>query len=284
MSSNNSTSLYSIFACVSLTCAYVASLYVWRVKLHRDHPDSIKRRFFSVICMMFVAPFITHLFLDKRPYGDEYYKLYGIRWTGLIPACILPLVLTVVLFLGPLTLQYYSGIWKLYSQPVYWVSSCRDLIWLRNHVMAPLSEEWVFRSCMMPLLLQCLPPVSAIIIGPLLFGVAHFHHVFEQMKAGCTLTTAVMISTFQFVYTSIFGIYSSMLFVRTGHFVAPLLAHIFCNHMGFPNVSEIFHYETKRKAVIIINFAIGLFSWGLLLMPLTSPEYYDNKFPWPVVA
>lgn len=37
--------------------------------------------------------------------------------------------------------------------------------------MAPLSEEWVFRACMMPLLLQCLEPMTAVFVGPVLFGV-----------------------------------------------------------------------------------------------------------------
>lgn len=58
-----------------------------------------------------------------------------------------------------------------FTEPVYWVSSWQDLVWVRNHVMAPLSEEWVFRACMMPLLLQCLEPMTAVIVGPLLFGV-----------------------------------------------------------------------------------------------------------------
>jgi hypothetical protein len=30
-----------------------------------------------------------------------------------------------------------------------------DLIWLRNHVVAPLSEEITCTACMLPLLLQC---------------------------------------------------------------------------------------------------------------------------------
>ena len=36
---------------------------------------------------------------------------------------------------------------------------------------APFAEEFVFRATMLPLLLQCLGPVKAILLSPLFFGV-----------------------------------------------------------------------------------------------------------------
>lgn len=45
------------------------------------------------------------------------------------------------------------------------------LIWIRNQIVAPFSEEFSYRSCMMPLLLQCLPPTTAILVNPLFFGI-----------------------------------------------------------------------------------------------------------------
>jgi membrane protease YdiL (CAAX protease family) len=38
-------------------------------------------------------------------------------------------------------------------------------------VIAPLSEEFTFRACMLPLLLQCMSPLSAVLLSPLLFGI-----------------------------------------------------------------------------------------------------------------
>ncbi|KOB71121.1 CAAX prenyl protease 2, partial [Operophtera brumata] len=115
----------SVLACVLLTISYVASLYVWRTKLSRDHPSTIKRRFFSVSCMMVLTPFFTQYMLTENSLkkGD--------------------------------ILQYLG------LQPIYWVQSWQDLLWVRNHIMAPLSEEWVFRACMLPILLQCLMPMTA---------------------------------------------------------------------------------------------------------------------------
>lgn len=271
----------SVLACVFLTISYVASLYVWRSTLSRDHPSTIKRRFFSVSVMMLLAPFLVRYFMNEESLrkGDLYEQL-GLRWSGIIPAIISPLFLTATLFLGPLTMQFLSGIWKLYAEPMYWLSSWQDLVWVRNNFMAPLSEEWVFRACMIPLLLQCLDPMTAVFAGPLLFGIAHFHHMFEQMKAGFEFKTALMISTFQFMYTSLFGAYSAYLFVRTGHFVAPLVAHMFCNHMGFPNFAEISEFPPLQRVLIVCNFLLGFGLWCFLLTPLTSPDIFDNRLHW----
>lgn len=77
---------------------------------------------------------------------------------------------------------------------MYWLGSVRTLIWWRNQVVAPLSEEWTFRACMLPLLLQCFTPATAIFVCPLFFGVAHFHHVVERVKMGMGIRHALFIS------------------------------------------------------------------------------------------
>lgn len=59
----------------------------------------------------------------------------------------------------------------LLLEEMYWYSNFTNLIWIRNHVVAPLSEEFTYRSCMLPLLLQSFSPTTAILINPLLFGV-----------------------------------------------------------------------------------------------------------------
>ncbi|XP_037302268.1 CAAX prenyl protease 2-like [Manduca sexta] len=273
--------VFSILACIFLTVTYVASLYIWKSTYSRDHPTTIKRRFFSVTCMMIVAPFISQYFWTEETLrkGDLWEHM-GLKYSGIIQATLLPLFITAVLFLGPLTMQFLSGTLKIYAEPMYWVASWQDLVWVRNHVMAPLSEEWVFRSCMVPLLLQCLEPSTAVFIGPMLFGIAHFHHMFEQIKSGQGVKTALLISSFQFMYTSMFGVYSAYLFVRTGHFMAPLIAHMFCNHMGFPNFGEIPQFPPTQRLIIICNFLIGFALWCILLVPATNPDIYYNRLHW----
>ena len=61
-------------------------------------------------------------------------------------------------------------------------------------MIAPLSEEWTFRACMLPLLLQCFSPPIAILVCTLFFGVAHFHHVVERTRRGVPFKSALIIS------------------------------------------------------------------------------------------
>jgi prenyl protein peptidase len=43
------------------------------------------------------------------------WQLLGLRMHGLLPAIVIPMFLTMVLFLGPLSMQGFSGLWKLYA-------------------------------------------------------------------------------------------------------------------------------------------------------------------------
>ncbi|XP_072929791.1 CAAX prenyl protease 2 [Epargyreus clarus] len=270
--------ILSIIGCIFLTFCYVGSLYVWKSSLGRDHPTTIKRRFFSVFCMMLLAPFFAQLFLTEDTLARaDVLEHMGLRMAGSLKAATFPLILTAILFLGPLTMQYFAGVLSIYLEPAYWWTIFHDLVWVRNHLMAPLSEEWVFRSCMVPMLMQCFDLMTAVFVGPLLFGIAHFHHLFEQVKAGVQFKSALFISLFQFLYTSLFGAYSAYLFITTGHFLAPLVAHIFCNHMGFPNFGEIFQFPPMERAIILWNLILGFALWCSLLPLATDPEFYDNK-------
>lgn len=88
-----------------------------------------------------------------------------------------------------------------------------DAVWLRNQVVAPLTEVLVFRGAMLPMLVPCAGPTAAIFTAPLFFGVgmatrcsgcsysvntddfmclssqppsavvpAHLHHITEQQR------------------------------------------------------------------------------------------------------
>lgn len=84
--------------------------------------------------------------------------------------------------------------WGIFAEPLHWLESTKTLIWWRNQVVAPLSEEWTFRACMLPLLLQCFTPPTAIFMCSSFFGLAHFHHIVERTKMGMNLKHAIVIS------------------------------------------------------------------------------------------
>ncbi|XP_077285669.1 ras converting CAAX endopeptidase Sras [Arctopsyche grandis] len=264
-----------------LSTAYVCSLYVWACPHPRDHPSTIKKRFLSAAIMTFISPLFLWLCLSNDALRDiSLLEYMGLRIPGLIQAIILPLFLTIILYLGPLAMYTISGVWKVYKEPMYWWNNFNDLIWVRNHIVAPLSEEFTYRACMMPILLQCLSPVTAIIICPFFFGIAHFHHMIEKLRNGHSLILTIRDSCFQFTYTTLFGAYSAFLFARTGHFAAPFVAHMFCNHMGFPNFGAIFLYRPMQSLIISVLFVIGFIMWNVLLVPLTNPSFYHNNIYW----
>ncbi|KAL3217864.1 hypothetical protein MRX96_031970 [Rhipicephalus microplus] len=261
-----------------LALTYVGSLYIWRTRENRDHPATIKKRFISVFAIICISPLFVVFGADLGHFkkNASVPAVMGLRLAGLLPAIVLPLALTMVLFAGPLVLHYFDGVWSLYMEPRYWYLNLRNLIWLRNHIVAPLSEEFTFRACMLPILVPCLGHRAAVVICPLFFGVAHFHHLTERLSRTSNVKMAIMQSVFQFAYTTIFGAYSVYLFLRTGHFVAPFVAHAFCNHMGFPDVSEVFGYKQPRLTLLLLAFLLGLLSWASLLEPMTRPQIYSN--------
>ena len=69
----------------------------------------------------------------------------GVRTEGLIAASVIPLALTMVLFLGPIVMLVSNERFRWLMHPSYWSQSLTDLVWWRNHVVAPFTEELAFR-------------------------------------------------------------------------------------------------------------------------------------------
>ncbi|KAJ8974969.1 hypothetical protein NQ317_004806, partial [Molorchus minor] len=225
----------SIFLCFMLSVTYLASIHVWNSPYNRDHPITIKKKIRQCICYVIRCTMLS-VCRNKKDILEKVsmWEILGLKTEGLCQAIFMPLFLTMILFLGPMSMELYSGLSKLYTEEMYWFSNVTNLIWIRNHIAAPFSEEFTYRCCMLPLLLQNFKPTTAIIISPLFFGVG-----------------------FQFVYTTIFGMYSSYLFYRTGHFISLFVVHAFCNHMGFPEVTEIGTYKQNKKIIISSLFVAG---------------------------
>lgn len=109
---------------------------------------------------------------------------------------------------------------------------------------------------------------------------AHLHHMIERLRMGMDKKTAIIISFFQFFYTSIFGIYSAYLFMRTGHFVAPFIVHAFCNHMGFPDIPDLISQPEPKRCIFLFLYVMGLVGWILLLPTITTPLWFQNQQFW----
>ncbi|KAH9821472.1 CAAX protease self-immunity, partial [Teratosphaeria destructans] len=154
-----------------------------------------------------------------------------------------------VLFVGPLyEAVVVDGEWRAWS----WSALKRELsdswIGYRNVVVAPASEELVFRALTIPLyLLAHVSPTRIVFTTPLVFGLAHVHHLAEYLQSRTpegrrvppvsVWVAGILRSTFQFAFTSLFGFFAAFVFLRTGSLYAAIAAHSFCNWQGFPRVT-----------------------------------------------
>lgn len=85
---------------------------------------------------------------------------------------------------------------------------------------------------------------------------------------------------FQFMYTTVFGAYSALLFITTGNIIAPILAHKFCNHMGFPDFQEMFQFPEPKRSCLFLLSLVGLVIWCFLIKYTTEPWIYANQMDW----
>mmetsp|Transcript_28111 Transcript_28111/g.78778 ORF Transcript_28111/g.78778 Transcript_28111/m.78778 type:complete len:159 (-) Transcript_28111:33-509(-) len=144
---------------------------------------------------------------------------------------------------------------------------------MRDEVVAPLTEEFVFRACCARLWDGASFPAPLIIAGlPLCFGLAHAHHFAEHMRRLENKRLAAAQVAFQLLYTSIFGAYATFLLLRTGSAIAVFLVHAFCNHMGVPDLGFLQeqHVLAHRRNAILAVYVVGMVAFGYLLSPLTA--------------
>ena len=153
----------------------------------------------------------------------------------------------------------------------------------------PLTEELVFRGCTLAVLnLAGISRIQLIFLSPFSFGigessellpqvvklmficvVAHIHHFWDVFNRygrtpraalhALTVTCKIhflLLSTrpdtaivFQLTYTTMFGCYTSYLFLRTSSIYPSISAHMFCNTMRFPAIGDemrMFPRQSKR--------------------------------------
>jgi len=234
------------------------------------------------VCVLCVPIFWFSSSTSHTTKAQDVFTWLGLRFHGLLYASILPLLLTMILFIGPLTLHYLDGIFLLYADWNYWRSNLQNLIWIRNHIVGPLSEEFVFRACMLPILVPSLGENWSLILSPLFFGFAHVHHLMEKQRQGIDFKQAILGTVFQMSYTTVFGLYSAFLFLRTGHLIAPFLVHMFCNHMGFQTSLRYLHCDGQLATTwwqhLLVEFWLGLFCCCQWLTRPSTPMIYIITF------
>lgn len=108
----------AVLSCVGMATTFVGTLYMVPSSIQRrshDDPVQIKARFLCVFISTIIAVFMFSCFLPKEDsHPSHVFYFVGIKFHGLLPAAALPLLLTMLLFLGPLlgsslgTLFYFT--------------------------------------------------------------------------------------------------------------------------------------------------------------------------------
>ncbi|EFJ19675.1 hypothetical protein SELMODRAFT_110711, partial [Selaginella moellendorffii] len=291
----------ALFLCGALAAMYVGVLYAPPILLKiraKTQRQLLLQRFVCATLASVLSPLVCFIIL---PVGSSSkLNLMGIRSDYLMQATLYPLLLTALLYLGPLfveLLELIDGEQAVATDHGFMASLIflgQDVVAWRNYVVAPLSEEIVFRACMIPLLL-CggYSPTAAILISPTFFSLAHVHRFWELVHherftpkraafvvgkfsfPSCSFlilqATLLYFPVAQLGYTIVFGCYAAFLYVRTGHLIAAVVPHIFCNIMGFPDL-----VRACQNRVLAVVHIVGLVAFMALAAPLSSPALYNN--------
>jgi len=349
----------TIVACLAAASAYVGSLYVFvpaAVRcLPRDDPKHIRYRmaaamFMSTALLALLSFCYSSLAPDSALQHVRIGRALGIpadvyTWFAAASSTVL---LMAVFYAGPL-LSFALYVSVCAANEVSHRGTCSALeascprksvaavckeflvaqamharaapeMQLRALVVAPLSEETVFRAITIVIMaLGCSPspgsdvgataaagmdPWSTALYCPLWFAVAHAHHAAtrwgevlqaagpggSQSKQRLFLLQVVVPTLVQLTYTTIFGYIATLLFLRTGTLVAPVLSHVICNYAQLPNVSfltapgsasaqEYSSLHSYRWLLLAVH-AAGLVGFALLVLPTTESMSSSSPY-WP---
>ncbi|EYB92378.1 hypothetical protein Y032_0195g1510 [Ancylostoma ceylanicum] len=267
----------SISLAVLFPLSYVGLLHIAdHDGTDRNDPRSIRKRFIAATVNNVLSVAITYVVLSQR--GDPFpLRSMGFRAEGIAAATILPAVLVTVLYTGQWMMMFLDGhLWSNFSLSE-WRASFNRPTWIRDAIMAPITEEIAFRCCCASLLSGCLSPLMTIIVCPLPFASSHFHHIGDDRRRGFSLSQAIARRTFQFAYTYAFGAYATYLFLTTGHALAPIVTHAMCNSLGLPMFTEIGAFAHKYQRVLLWTaYIAGMCGFTLLVGPLTRSELYQG--------
>lgn len=288
------------FLCVALfTLFYIAPFYLSPTlrssPVHsRDAPAIIRARVRAVGLTCLACTVVTTYVLAFYGHADprETLRLLGVFPTDLLDVAKI-LGLVMILFSCSIYENVIvDGEWRGWSPAAFKEAVWDNLIGYRNLVVAPASEEIVFRSLSIPLfLLAKMNPTHITFITPLIFGLAHLHHLAEFLSSRTppgqrwpplgVWITGILRSTFQFAYTSLFGFFAAFVFLRTGNLFACIVAHSFCNRMGIPRLwGKVGQLEFEPPSNVTPDVAQGKRSDDDVKVP-GSPVKVDNRLLQP---
>ncbi|KAJ2557465.1 CAAX prenyl protease [Coemansia sp. RSA 1933] len=282
-------SVFHVSLFVGLIYAFMVVNRVPNVSIHnRNHPRIIARRVLAVFTSSTLSLLITAVTLHawqhdtpEQEEGDRRRWMAVARQMGLAPhralgSLVVGLVLSAVLYTGPLVLDYLDGSFTWDAARRFCAELVAQPTRQRDCVVGPLTEELVFRASIVPLWLAAgVAPITCILFSPVLFGLAHLHQGYRLLAEGSHTVVQVVASTaLQLAYTTLFGWFAVAIFIRSQSVVGPVAAHVFCNIQGLPDLSRIGEYRGIGRYAIWAAFVLGLLGFALLFEPMTRPGVF----------
>jgi prenyl protein peptidase len=277
--------------CTLLSVSYVASLYCLvppkvRQLQNRDDPIQIQWRGFatSIVCIislasygtMFCEPFtvesgFVHLMNWNFDFRYTLTAICGvvfhvsILYFGVYLRCVLLVYEAIRKQNGKVSLSKLSYLLFLwYINPIYdsivHNNNMKRWIVLRNLLIAPMTEEIVFRSCMVSALTSTgMTSSNVCLVAPLFFGFAHLHHAILKLHQCNPIVSVALTTLFQFLYTSIFGAYVSYVYQRSTSLVTIVVCHSMCNGLGIPDLSFLHRNSSlyPRRLILLASLMFG---------------------------
>ena len=107
---------------------------------------------------------------------------------------------------------------------------------------------------------------SSIYIMPLFFAISHLHWcIVDILDDKVTFKKGLLIVLFKLAYTELFGVYSGVIYVRTGSLWPAILLHAQCNFFGFPHFWNItkneFRLTDRIIPALLYLFGLIFFFW-----------------------
>lgn len=256
----------ALLTAILFTLFYVAPFYIsptlrTSAITSRDAPAVIRARVRAVGLTCLACTVVAVFMLAS--YGHATPSI-ALRQFGIWPINPFDIFKVLMLVMILFTCSFYEslivdGDWRDWDLSTFKEGIWDNWIGYRNLIVAPASEELVFRSLTIPLfLLARTSPMRIVFVTPLVFGLAHLHHLFAFLQSRTPSDQrfpplgvwihGIVASVFQFAYTSLFGFFAAFVFLRVGNLWAVIVAHCFCNWMGVPRLwGRVGQYHTPRQ-------------------------------------
>eukprot|EP01060_Flectonema_neradi_P024408 TRINITY_DN3320_c0_g1_i1.p1 TRINITY_DN3320_c0_g1~~TRINITY_DN3320_c0_g1_i1.p1 ORF type:complete len:284 (+),score=38.39 TRINITY_DN3320_c0_g1_i1:48-899(+) len=271
---------------VAAGAGFVGMMYVPKAAREdgyvRDHKDNIKKRLLGAAAVS-ISSCVTAGMLDgNEPLASRIGVGNSLKVQLLATGSAA--LSTAMLFMGVCYERYDNGTLspdEVSLSSIIIPKTHDDYQTFRNYVAAPLTEEIVFRVCISYFMKNSnwSLPVN-VFTGITLFSAAHIHHLYFYVQScQMKLKKAILVILSNFVVHSIFGLMSSLIYVRTGSLFASTVSHAMCNYLHAPSFEFLdgqlpFNVRLKIFASYFSGITLFLTSYTTLF----NPSLYDSIY------